>query len=94
MILIYFVLIAEMSLVVLFYLICQEDYHWWWKTFFVGAFPSLFVTMSVLYNLQIDMSLAKVFWSLNIGMVVGLAGASLALMTGFVFIKVIFKKSK
>jgi len=85
-------MIAEMSLVVIFYLLCQEDYNWWWKVVFVGSLPGFFVALKLVAEVKLELSAAKVVWSLIVGTTISLAGAGIAIGAGYWYVKVIFKK--
>ena len=81
-----------MSLVVIFYLLCQEDYNWWWKVVFVGSLPGFFVALKLVAEVKLELSAAKVVWSFIVGTTISLAGAGIAIGAGYWYVKVIFKK--
>lgn len=38
---------AEISIVLCYFQLCNEHYHWWWRSFFVSGSSALFVTSSL-----------------------------------------------
>jgi hypothetical protein len=85
-------MIAEMSFVVIFYLLCQEDYNWWWKVVFVGSLPGFFVALQLVAEVKLELSAAKVVWSFIVGTKISWAGAGIAIGAVYWYVKVIFKK--
>ena len=39
----YLVIVAELSVISTYVQLYNEDYHWWWRAFFLGATPSFYL---------------------------------------------------
>ena len=40
---------AEISVVMTYFQLCNEDYHWWWRSFLVSACSALYVMLYGVY---------------------------------------------
>ena len=43
---------SEMSIIVCFICLCFGDYNWWWKSFFIGASPTIYFFGYSVYYFQ------------------------------------------
>jgi transmembrane 9 superfamily protein 2/4 len=44
---------AEMTIVLIFLQLCNEDYHWWWQSMMIGGSPALYMfAYGIFYYLQ------------------------------------------
>ena len=44
-----FVTLAEMSITLTYFQLCAEDYHWWWRSFFVSGSCAVYVFLYSCY---------------------------------------------
>ena len=96
-----FVLIcAEISLMVIFLNLCYGDYNWWWNSFFIGGSPVIyFILFSIFYFFKL-----KIQGFSGIIVYCGIMGlisimtlficGSISVIVTFVFIKFIYSKIK
>ena len=48
--LLFIIVIGEITIIVVFFNLCYGDYNWWWKSFIIGSSPVIyFVIYSILY---------------------------------------------
>jgi cobalamin biosynthesis protein CobD/CbiB len=75
-------MVAEMSLVVTFYLLCKENYKWWWPLFLFGAMPSFILTLHSEFSNQ--MAETAVFvWGGNMCLLGALAGGAVSVVASY-----------
>ena len=56
-ILLFIMVMGEMSILVVYYNLCYGDYNWWWKSFIIGASPVIyFVLYSIFYFFYLKIS--------------------------------------
>ena len=56
-ILLFIIVMGEMSILVVYYNLCYGDYNWWWKSFIIGASPVIyFVIYSIFYFFYLKIS--------------------------------------
>jgi hypothetical protein len=39
----YMILVSEVAIVSTYVQLCHEDYHWWWRSYFVGTSPAFYL---------------------------------------------------
>jgi transmembrane 9 superfamily protein 2/4 len=37
------ILVSEVAIVSTYVQLCHEDYHWWWRSYFVGTSPAFYL---------------------------------------------------
>lgn len=86
LLLVFFILIvtcAEITLLFNYFQLCNEDYHWWWRSFGTAGSTAIYVFLySFVYFQQLE-SNSFVTYLLYFGYM-GLASTGLFLMTGFI----------
>ena len=56
-ILLFIMVMGEMSILVVYYNLCYGDYNWWWKSFIIGASPVIyFIIYSIFYFFYLKIS--------------------------------------
>lgn len=84
---------AEMSLVVTFYLLCKENYKWWWPLFLFGATPSLILTLQS--EISNKMAGAAAFvWGGDMCLLGALAGGAVSVVASYCLLCHIFRNHK
>lgn len=75
---------AEISIVIVYFQLCREDYHWWWRSFLAPASSGLYIFLySSIYlhsELQIDKTVSIILYYSYMALV----SSSVALVTGMV----------
>ena len=96
-----FVLIcAEISVMVIFMNLCYGDYNWWWKSFLIGGSPVIyFLVFSVFYffKLKITGFSGIVVYFGIMGLISTMAlfiCGSISVLVSFLFVKFIYSKIK
>jgi len=86
LLLVFFILIltcAEITLLFTYFQLCNEDYHWWWRSFGTAGSTAIYVFLySFVYFQQLEAN-ALTTYVLYFGYM-GLASLGLFLMTGFI----------
>jgi transmembrane 9 superfamily protein 2/4 len=86
LLLVYFILIitsAEITLLFNYFQLCNEDYHWWWRSFGTAGSNAIYVFLySFVYFQQLEAN-SLTTYVLYFGYM-GLASLALFLMTGFI----------
>ena len=86
LLLVFFILIitcAEITLLFTYFQLCNEDYHWWWRSFGTSGSIAIYVFMySFVYFQQLEAN-SFATYVLYFGYM-GLASLGLFLMTGFI----------
>mmetsp|Transcript_10423 Transcript_10423/g.7327 ORF Transcript_10423/g.7327 Transcript_10423/m.7327 type:complete len:237 (+) Transcript_10423:1053-1763(+) len=47
----FLVAVVQVAVIVNYLTLCYEDYNWWWKSFIVGASPSIYFLLASLFHL-------------------------------------------
>ena len=91
---------SEISIVFVFVNLCNGDYNWWWKSFFVSASPALYVLLFSVYYF-FKLSLTRFTAIVVYFLITGLITISCALLCGacgtfitFWFVYYIYSKIK
>jgi len=50
---------AEMSIVMCYFHLCSEDYHWWWRSFLVSGSASIWMFAYATYYFHIELNITK-----------------------------------
>ncbi|KAL3906664.1 MAG: hypothetical protein SGARI_003900 [Bacillariaceae sp.] len=75
---------AEITLLFNYFQLCNEDYHWWWRSFGTSGSTAIWVFLySFVYFQQLESSSSFITYVLYFGYM-GLASLGLFLMTGFI----------
>jgi len=96
-----FVLIcAEISLMVIFLNLYYGDYNWWWKSYFIGGSPIIyFILFSIFYFFKLNItgfSGIIIYWGIMglISAITFFISGSISVLITFVFVKFIYSKIK
>merc|ERR1719498_1743174 len=60
---------AEISIVMTYFQLCSEDYHWWWRSFFTSGASSAYVFMYYNTRLEINSTVATVVYFAYMGII-------------------------
>lgn len=91
---------SEIAIIVVYLSLCKGDYRWWWKAFFIGASPCLYIVLySVYYIFYIGINRisAIILYFLVMSVFtcsVGIACGGCSLLSTLVFLMVIYSKIK
>ncbi|KAL7326661.1 hypothetical protein PS15p_208960 [Mucor circinelloides] len=88
---------AEMTIVLVFLQLCNEDYHWWWQSMMIGGSPALYMfAYGVFYYLQkssIQGLAGGTIYLVNLLIgcgLVGLCTGTLGFASSYIFIRRIY----
>ena len=91
--LVHMLTVMEVTIVAVYIQLCAENYHWWWRSFFIGASPSLwiFVYCTWYYLTKLNMegfASAILFFSYSIlaCSVYGLLTGTVGFLTAYTFV--------
>jgi len=62
LLLVYIILIitcAEISMVVCYFHLCSEDYHWWWRSFLVAGSASFWMFIYSIYYFSVELNIDR-----------------------------------
>ena len=76
--------IVEVTIVATYFLLCSENYHWWWHSFAVGASSSIWVYAYLVYSYFTQLHISGFVSSMLFFAYGFLACAVYALLTGTV----------
>ncbi|KAG0324075.1 Transmembrane 9 super member 4 [Dissophora globulifera] len=92
---------VEVSIVVTYFQLCDEDYNWWWRSFFVSSFSAVYIFLySMVYftkQLSIDHFVPGLIYftnSLMICVVYGLLTGTTGFVSTYWFIRRIYSAVK
>ncbi|KAG0201091.1 Transmembrane 9 super member 4 [Mortierella sp. GBA30] len=92
---------VEISIIVVYFQLCDEDYNWWWRSFFVSSFSAVYVFMySMVYfmkQLSIDHFVPALSYftnSLMICIVYGLLTGTTGFISTYWFVRKIYSAVK
>ncbi|KAF9208678.1 hypothetical protein BGZ49_007960 [Haplosporangium sp. Z 27] len=92
---------VEISIVVVYFQLCDEDYNWWWRSFFVSSFSAVYIFLySMVYftkQLSIDHFVPGLIYftnSLMICIVYGLLTGTTGFISTYWFIRRIYSAVK
>ena len=91
---------GEISIIFIYLNLCKGDYNWWWKSFFIGASPVIYILGYSIYyfkTLEITRLSAFIiyFGIMNlISIIIGLICGSISLLSCFIFVKLIYSMIK
>lgn len=98
--LIFVVTCAEIAIVLTYFQLCSEDYHWWWRSFLIPGASGLYVYLYSLFYLATRLDMAGVSVLLYMGymflasMMFGLMAGICGHLATFLFIKKIYAAVK
>ena len=89
------------SVIVSYFALCSENYHWWWLSFFSGASCGFYVFLyGVFYFFrQLDMSdyvsmMVYFSWTMVISSVLGLMTGTVGFLACLIFVRKIYQAIK
>ncbi|KAF9438457.1 hypothetical protein BGZ76_007711 [Entomortierella beljakovae] len=92
---------VEISIVVVYFQLCDEDYNWWWRSFFVSSFSAVYIFLySMVYftkQLSIDHFVPGLIYfanSLMICIIYGLLTGTTGFISTYWFIRRIYSAVK
>ena len=98
---IFTIVVAQISIMQTYLLICYEDYRWWWRCWSLGASTGFFlfcllINFFVLNLDEISLSTDIVYtvYAALFSLAMGLMTGSIALLASFIFNREIYKKIK
>jgi len=50
---------AEMSIVMCYFHLCSEDYHWWWRSFLVAGSAAFWMFLYSIYYFSVELQITK-----------------------------------
>jgi len=62
LLLVYIILIitcAEISVVLCYFQLCSENYHWWWQSFFVSGTSAVWMFLYAAYYFHVELQISK-----------------------------------
>jgi transmembrane 9 superfamily protein 2/4 len=91
---------GEISIIFIFLNLCRGDYNWWWKSFFTGCSPIIYILgYSIYYFKTLEITRLSTFIiyfgiiSL-LSVIIGLICGSISLLSCFIFVKLIYSMIK
>ena len=45
----FYTIVSEMTIIVIYYNLCYGDYRWWWKSFIIGSSPVIYFVLYSIY---------------------------------------------
>ncbi|KAF9276526.1 hypothetical protein BGZ68_009965 [Mortierella alpina] len=92
---------VEMTIVIIYFQLCDEDYNWWWRSFFASSFSAVYIFLySMLYfmkQLSIDHFVPGLLYfanSLMICVVYGLLTGTTGFISTYWFVRKIYSAVK
>merc|ERR1711976_512949 len=74
---------AEITIVMIYFQLCSEDYHWWWRSFFTSASSGVYLFLySIFYFFTSSFRMKKFVSILIFFGYMGIASYIFAIMTG------------
>lgn len=98
--LVFLIVNCEITILVIYWNLTKGDYKWWWKSYFLGGSPMIYLfvySIYYLFSLKITRISALIiyFGIMNIIYFVGFAiCGSLATLTSFIFLRKLYKQIK
>ena len=89
---------SEIGILFVYFNLCKGDYRWWWKSFFVGASPGVYIILfSIIYIfkmklLHINSFIICLCFMFLLSIIIIFICGSLTLLFTFFFIKIIYSK--
>ena len=50
---------AEMSIVMCYFHLCSEDYHWWWRSFMIAGSAAFWMFLYATYYFYVELNIEK-----------------------------------
>lgn len=98
---IFTIVVAQISVMSTYLLICYEDYRWWWRCWALGASTGFFLFCLLVNYFILALKVSSITTLIVYGIFAGLFSLSMSLMTGsiallasFIFNVEIYKKIK
>ncbi|CAO3594751.1 unnamed protein product [Absidia cylindrospora] len=95
------VITSQVTVILVFFQLCNEDYHWWWMSFIIGASSSMYMFMyGVIYYItktNIDGIYSGMIYIINLLLACSLAGlatGSLGFFSAYWMIRRIYSSVK
>eukprot|EP01059_Diplonema_ambulator_P005602 TRINITY_DN15381_c0_g1_i2.p1 TRINITY_DN15381_c0_g1~~TRINITY_DN15381_c0_g1_i2.p1 ORF type:complete len:286 (+),score=64.36 TRINITY_DN15381_c0_g1_i2:164-1021(+) len=92
---------AEISIVVTYFQLCYEDYHWWWRSFmctgFSGVYVMLYATFYYFHTLNIHQPSSTILYFGYMGMIslfFIITTGTCGFLASFAFVKIIYSYIK
>ncbi|KAK9458954.1 uncharacterized protein V1516DRAFT_681624 [Lipomyces oligophaga] len=95
------VTVVEISIVSSYFQLCSENYHWWWRSFFIGTGPAFWVFLYSVWYYIFRLTISGfvsglLFFSYSlIGCIVfGLCTGTVSFLAAFLFVSTIYRAVK
>eukprot|EP00992_Anisonema_acinus_P014398 TRINITY_DN9263_c0_g1_i2.p1 TRINITY_DN9263_c0_g1~~TRINITY_DN9263_c0_g1_i2.p1 ORF type:complete len:634 (+),score=110.57 TRINITY_DN9263_c0_g1_i2:46-1947(+) len=92
---------AEISIVMTYFALCYEDYHWWWRSFFISGSSgvhlflySIFYFVTTLRITNFWSALLFFSWMLVLSYVFAVMTGTIGFLATFVFVRKIYSELK
>lgn len=92
---------AEISIVFTYFTLSYENYHWWWRSFFIGGSVAVYIpvfsTFYYLANMNVGnlLMLLQYFWYMAlVSLFVFLLNGTIGFLASFLFVRKIYSSIK
>ncbi len=91
------IMIALLSVVATYMQLCYQNYHWWWRSFLIGASGSLYIGLYCLWYMAMEMDLSSLTSDLSFILYVvlfigcyAIAAGAISVQASYTFVKYIY----
>jgi transmembrane 9 superfamily protein 2/4 len=100
-IILYVIVVGEISVTQTYLQLCHEDYHWWWRSYALGASPCLFFLALALIHLLVGVRAATttsvliyIVQAVIASSIVAMISGCCAFFASYLFVFTIYRKGK